>query len=55
MNTLTPPGFIEVNISDGGPGVVLVDFAGESVDTDFSQAPGRPEGYAAMDTFVMEI
>ena len=47
-DTLTAPGFVEVNVADGGPAVVHVDFAGEGTDTDFSQVPGRPGGHVSM-------
>ena len=46
--TLTPPGMLEVNIEDGGPAVVRVDFLdGDSQVVDGHIVPERPSGSAA--------
>ena len=50
LNTdvLTAPGYIDVVIADGGPGVVLVDGVDEDVVLGTDQVPGRPSGHRAM-------
>jgi hypothetical protein len=45
--TLTPPGTLRVEVADGGPATVKVDFtAGDPVAADRALVPGRPGGPA---------